>query len=202
MSAALHLLLFVVIQSFCLTHNLPSTQSTPTQGAAPSANSRACTLNPVLESNSKSKPQKKSKHPLAPEPLPACLELKGESIEVQEFLQSVVREFQWRVGESHASEDTWSFVRYLNEDDLGKYADTKVLLEPVEFTGGKVAVLIRTQEVADGFVRVQVSAHFQGNGKPTDKFSGQPATLWPLNSKGILEQELIGALQTHFKHAA
>jgi hypothetical protein len=45
---------------------------------------------------------------------------------VQEFLQSVVREFQWRVGENHASEDTWSFV------------------EPVEFTGGKVAVLLRT----------------------------------------------------------
>ena len=30
----------------------------------------------------------------------------------------------------------------------------------------------------------------------TDKFSGQPATMWPLNSKTILEQELIGALQT------
>jgi hypothetical protein len=36
----------------------------------------------------------------------------------------------------------------------------------------------------------------------TDQFSGQPATMWPLNSKGILEQELIGALQTRFKHAA
>jgi len=25
--------------------------------------------------------------------------------------------------------------------------------------------------------------------------------MWPLNSKGILEQELIGALQIRFKHA-
>ena len=32
--------------------------------------------------------------------------------------------------------------------------------------------------------------------------ASQPATMWPLNSKGILEQELIGALQTRFKHAA
>jgi hypothetical protein len=35
-----------------------------------------------------------------------------------------------------------------------------------------------------------------------DKFSCQPATLWPLKSKGVLEQELIGALQTRFRHAA
>jgi hypothetical protein len=202
MSAALRLLLLAAIQTFFLANNLASIQNSPAQSTVASANSRACTVNPVLGNNSKSKPQKKSKQPVAPEPLPACLELKGEPIEVQEFLQSVVREFQWRVGENHASEDTWSFVRYLNDEELEEYADTKVLLEPVEFTGGKVAVLIRTQDLADGFVRVQISARFQGNGKPTEKFSGQPATLWPLNSKNILEQELIGALQTRFKHAA
>jgi hypothetical protein len=77
-----------------------------------------------------------------------------------------------------------------------------VLLEPVEFTGGEVADLLRTQESNQCYVRVQISTHFQGNGKPTDEFSGLPATMWPLNSKGILEQELIGALQIPFKHAA
>jgi hypothetical protein len=47
------------------------------------------------------------------------------------------------------------------------------------------------------------SAHnFQGYGKLTGEFPGQAATRWPLNSKGILEQELIGALQARFKHAA
>jgi hypothetical protein len=55
---------------------------------------------------------------------------------VLEFLQSTVREFQRMVGESRASEDTWSFMRYLNDEDLEKYAETKVLREPVEFTGG------------------------------------------------------------------
>jgi hypothetical protein len=70
----------------------------------------------------------------------------------------------------------------------------------VEFTGRKVAVRLRTQELNEGYVRVQISAHFQGNGKPSYKFSGQPATMRPLNSKGILEQELIGALQIRFKH--
>jgi hypothetical protein len=60
---------------------------------------------------------------------------------------------------------------------------------------------LRTQELNEGYVRVQISTHFQGNGKPTDKFSGQPATMWSLNSKRIMEQELIGELQIRFKHA-
>jgi hypothetical protein len=202
MSVAPHLLLLVAIQPFFIRHDLILSQNPEAKSSVAAGNSRACTVNPVLESTSKSKSTKKSKHAIAPEPLPACLELKGEPIEVQEFLQSVVREFQWKVGESHATEDTWSFVRYLNDEELEKYADTKVLVEPVQFTGGKVAVLVRTQDAGDGYVRVQISAHFQGNGKSTDKFSGQPGTVWPLNSKGIMEQELIGALQTRFKHAA
>jgi hypothetical protein len=72
----------------------------------------------------------------------------------------------------------------------------------VEFTGRKVAVRLLTQELNEGYVRVQISPHFQGNGKPSYKFSGQPATMWPLNSKDILEQELIGALQIRFNHPA
>ena len=43
----------------------------------------------------------------------------------------------------------------------------------------------------EGYVRVQTSTHFQNYGKPTGEFSGQAATRWPLNPKGILEQELI-----------
>lgn len=95
-----------------------------------------------------------------------------------------------------------SFVLYLTDEDLEKYAASKVPLEPVEFTGGKVAVPLRTQELNEGYVRMQISTHLQGNGKPTNAFSGQPATMWPLNSKGIREQELSGALKTRFKHTA
>jgi hypothetical protein len=110
LSAALHLPLPAAIQTFSFTHNLMLIQNTPARSIVAAANSWACTANSVWESNSKSKPLKKSKHPVAPEPLPACLELESEPIEVQDFLQSVVLEFQWRVGENHASEDSWSFL--------------------------------------------------------------------------------------------
>jgi hypothetical protein len=174
------------------------------QAAVPTAASvtRPCSTNPVLAPSGKNKSTKKSKHPLPPEPAPACIEVQGEAIEVQEFLQTAVRELQWRIGENHASEDTWSFMRYLNVEQLEKYTETKVLIEPVEFTSGNVAVTVRTSEVNGGYVRVQISSHFQGEGKSTDKVLGQPGNAWPLKSKGVLEQELIDALQTRYKHLA
>jgi hypothetical protein len=178
-----------------------------TQGAQASTSGviagsyRACSANPVLASNAKKKSVRKTKHPLPADPLPTCLEVRGEAIEIQEFLQSSSRQELWRVGENHASEDTWTFVRYLSDDDLERYAETKVLTEPVHFSSGKAAVLVRTTELNDGYVRVQISARFQGEGKTTDKVIGQPVTIWPLNSKGILEQEMLTALQTRFQHA-
>jgi hypothetical protein len=163
-------------------------------------NSRACTANPVLAPKGKSKSTKKTKHPLPPEPLPTCLEVKGEPIEIQEFLQSVVRERQWRTGENHASEDTWTFVRYLNDEELAKYGETKVLVEPMEFSSGKAAITIRTTDLPEGFSRVQITAHIQGEGKSTDKVLAQPGNSWPLRSTGAMEEELAGALQTRYQH--
>jgi hypothetical protein len=164
-----------------------------------SSSSRPCSVNPVLAPSAKSKTSKKNKHPLPLEALPVCLEVKGQAIEIQEFLQTAVRESQWRIGENHASEDTWSFVRYFNTEELEKYADTKVLIEPVEFTSGKVAVIVRTSDMDNGYVRVQIITHFQGEGKSTDKVWAQPGNSWPLKSRGVLEQEFITALQTRYK---
>jgi len=177
-----------------------SGQTPPSATAAVSnTNSRPCSANPVLAPSTKGKHAPKSKHPLPPEPAPACLELRGQGIEVQEFLQNTAREQQWRVGENHASEDTWTFIRYFNPDELNKYADTNVLNEPVKFTSGKAAVLVRTSDVENGYVRVQVTAHFLGNGKSTDKVLGQPGTVWPLNSRRVLEQEILKPLETQYK---
>jgi hypothetical protein len=49
-------------------------------------------------------------------------------------------------------------------------------------------------------VRVQISAQFQGEGKSSDAVVKQPVTSWLLRSKGTLEQELITALQSRYKH--
>jgi hypothetical protein len=170
------------------------------QNSAPAAVTRACSANPVLGSSGKNKQAHKTKHPLPPQPLPACVEVKGEAMEIQETLQAAVRDLKWQVFENHASEDSWTFVRSLNVEELRKYADTKVLLEPVEFEYGKAALLVRTTDIGQGFVRVQISVQIQGEGKSADAVVKQPVTSWPLRSKGTLEQELIAQLQSRYKH--
>jgi hypothetical protein len=170
------------------------------QNSPPASVTRACSINPVLGASRKNKPPHKTKVPLPPEPPPACVEVKGESMEIQETLQAAVRDLNWRVFENHASEDSWTFVRSLNVEELEKYADTKVLLEPVEFEYGKAALVVRTADIGQGFVRVQISAQIQGEGKSADAVLKQPVTSWPLRSKRILEQELIAQLQSRYKH--
>ena len=44
-----------------------------------------------------------------------------------------------------------------------------MLLEQVTFTDGKAAIMVRTVDLGDGFVRVPASAQFQGQGRSTDK---------------------------------
>ncbi|MGB7845589.1 MAG: hypothetical protein WBL63_08245, partial [Candidatus Acidiferrum sp.] len=164
------------------------------------SSSRPCSANPVLPApTGKKKASRKTAHPLPAEPAPTCVELKGSAIEIQEFLQNTAREESWRIGENRASEDTWSFVRYLDLDELEKYGDTKVLLEPVKFTSGKAAVILRTTDLGEGYVRAQISARIQGEGKSADKNWAQPGSVWQLNSKGVLEQELVAVLQMRYK---
>jgi hypothetical protein len=148
-----------------------STQVTST------ANSRPCSANPVLAPSSKSKSAKKSKHPLLADPLPSCIEVKGQPIEIQEFLQSDVRELQWHIGENPASEDTWRFVRYLNEEELAKCGGTKVLVEPAQFTGGKAAVLIRTTDLNDGLHVCKSPRTFKGKRSPPTKSLRNPVPV-------------------------
>ncbi len=176
------------------------TAQEPAQNPAPLASTRECSANPVLTPSGKKKSTHKTKHPAPPDPLPACVEVKGDALEIQETLQGIARDLQWRIHENHATEDTWTFVRYLNTDELEKYADTKVLIEPVDFEDGKAAVLVRTTDLGSGYARVQISAHFEGEGKSTDKTIKQPATSWPLNSKGALEKEMVAALQSRYQH--
>ena len=179
---------------------MAQTPTAPAPAPGTTAFTRPCSANPVLPSSkSKKEGSHKMKHPLPPERLPTCIEARGEPLEIQEFLQGMARQQSWRIGQNHDSEDMWSFVRYLNTDELERFADTKVLIEPVDFTSGKAVVIVRTTDIGEGYARVQISAQILGQGKSTEKAMGQPASEWPLNSKGVLEQELVTAVQTTYK---
>jgi hypothetical protein len=186
--------------SLLLNSALPIQPRQAFQNAAPAATTRPCSANPVLASGAKKKNNSKIKHPLPPEPPPACLELKGEPLEIQETLEAIARDLQWRIHDNRAFEDAWTFVRYLSPEDLDKYAETKIFLEPIAFDDGKAAVRVSTTDIGSGFVRVQISARFQGEGKTAGTAMTQPATSWTLQSKGTLEKEFLDALQSRYKH--
>ena len=196
--AAANVSLLVTVMCFCIVPAV-SHQPPPLASLPVNTESRSCSANPVLTYVPSKKTAKKLKNPPPPEPVPTCIEIKGEPLGIQEFLQDMAREQSWRIGENHTAEDLWSFVRYFNPDELEIYADTKVTTEPVKFTVGKAATVIRTSDIGGEFVRVQISVHIQGEGKSADTTLKQPATVWPLNSKGVFEQQLVSALQTRYK---
>ena len=191
---------YVLIAVMCTaTRFTVAQQPQPPAIATSPTTTRPCSANPVLAYVPSKKSAKRLKNPPPSEPAPVCIEVKGEPLGIQEFLQNVAREQSWRIGENHTSEDMWSFVRYFNPYELETYADTKVTTEPVTFTSGKGATTVRTADLGDEFVRVQVSVHFQGEGKSADPNLKQPATVWPLKSKGVFEQQLVAALQTRYR---
>ena len=129
-----------------------------------------------------------------------CLEVRSTTLEVQEYLQAYGREQKWNLSDEHVAEDAWTFSRKLERDELLRYAQKDANTERVNWTSGVAFVQVRTAELEEGFVRVQVSARFQGYGQSLDRFAPQKE-FWPLISNGSFERKLIPALEVHFKNA-
>jgi hypothetical protein len=73
-SRSLRLPKCVIAMSLLLNSALPIQPRQALQNATPAATTRPCRANPVLASGAKKKNNPKTKHPLPPEPPPACLE--------------------------------------------------------------------------------------------------------------------------------
>jgi len=121
----------------------------------------------------------------------SCVEIHDTSIAIQEYLQAVVRDSRWNIGDEQASEELWSFTLYLKAEEVAAF--TKPPADPkMSWSGGKGVVNVRTNELPDGFTRVIVRAKFDGFGEPEDKFAPQRIS-WPLPSSGVLETKLTTA---------
>jgi hypothetical protein len=156
---------------------------------------RPCSSNSSLPQGSKAAngaPQSNS--PEAPARPPACLEVKGDPIELQEFLQALIRDQKWRIGQAQGSAESWSFVRYLDPGELSRFAQTEILGKHIVWTEGKAAVRVISTEAADGFTRVQIAAKFLGKGNSDGRLA-RPMDFWPCASKGVLEGSMLAALE-------
>ena len=128
-------------------------------------------------------------------PATKCVEAQMSALEVQEYFQTFVRQQQWSVKEQQASEETWTFTILLDQEKLAAY--TKPFVDPrIHFRGGKGLVLVRTTEKNDGYTQVLVRATFNGFGESEDMLATR-RDVWPLESNGNLESELIHAIELH-----
>jgi hypothetical protein len=130
-----------------------------------------------------------------------CLELHSTAIDVQEYLQAQGREEKWNLGDEHLAEDAWTFSRKLDRNELLLFTKQDANAQPVNWTSGAAFVQVTTLELDDGFVRVQISARFEGYGQSADRFA-PPRETWPLSSSITLERQLIFILGKHFKNAS
>ena len=157
---------------------------------------RPCPTDPKL--TRKDKKRGKRAAAASDEVPPACLEARASALDIQEFFQSFVREQNWQVGEEKIAEDTLTFFRYLDKDELLSFSNAGPFAGRVTWTEGKAFVRISTLAIKEGFTRVQVSARFQGHGQNVDRFA-PPKDSWELESNGTLEKNLISALELHLK---
>jgi len=128
----------------------------------------------------------------------ACIELAFSPLEIQEYLQSYIRSQQWKFGEEHLTEDSWSFSRELSKDELLSFTNKNTNLARVNWSGGAALVQVSTMPAAEGFARMVIRASFRGYGQNADQFA-QPREYWELESNNNLEASIRSALEAHFK---
>ena len=172
-------------------------QARAEQAADRSAIVRACPALADSKRARKEKGKRKGVVELNDAP-PACLEAKAAPLDLQEFLQSFVREQKWAVGKERVSEDSWTFFRSLDKDELQRYVEVGPFAGRVTWTEGRAFIKVNTNEAEGGYTRILISARFEGHGQNADTFA-PPQDTWQLASNGALEKTLISALETHFQ---
>jgi hypothetical protein len=127
----------------------------------------------------------------------ACIELAFSTLEIQEYLQSYARTQQWKVSESAVNEDSWTFSRELDKDELLRDTTEDSNKKRVEWTGGTVRVHVNTVQLPDGYSRTIVRGIFRGYGRSIDQFAIQKE-YWELDSNNNLENSIVSVVRTHF----
>jgi hypothetical protein len=191
---ALSLFLCTLAMTRCVAAQSPSGDSTQTAAA----------MRPCAPAALESTPAEKAKHPdgapanTQKDIPPSCLEVRATTLDIQDYLKTLVREKRWTIAQAQTSGDSFSFYRLLDKDELAQVARTEILGGRVTWTEGKAFVMARLTDAGDGFARVIISARIQGRGQSSEHFA-RPSDLWPLVSKGTLESAMIAALESHFR---
>lgn len=191
--------LSLLIPLFLLIPPLAVVPSLAQQNPAPAAAVRACKadLGSSAGVRGSTKGRKKKAEDKPTDAANACLEVRFLPLDIQEYLQTYVREQQWKISKEHVGEQTLIFSRELNKDELLGYTKHDNGWDRIIWSGGSALIQLQTTELEGGYTRATIAARFQGYGENRDKFA-MPREFWPLESNGTLETSLSAALEKHF----
>jgi hypothetical protein len=127
----------------------------------------------------------------------ACVELAFSPLDIQEYLQAIVRKQPWKIFDEHLTEDSWVFSRELNRDELLRATKRNSVADKVDWTKGVAFIHVNTNQLRDGIARTTIRAEFRGYGQSSDHFAVQ-REYWNLESNLALENLLVSALADHF----
>jgi hypothetical protein len=171
---------------------------TPNQSTGPTVIARPCAEGWDRTGTETKKKQPKSAKDVPQNKTAACIELAVPPLEIQEYLQSYFRNQEWKISDEQVTEDSWTFSRELNKDELLSVTSKTTSAARVTWTGGVALAHISTVQVADGFARTVIRAGFRGYGHNADQFV-PPREYWELESNGNFETSISSALKAHFK---
>jgi hypothetical protein len=141
--------------------------------------------------------RQKSQGAIASDSPSACIEIRADVLEVQEFLQKWVRNLNWKLVDEHTNESSWDFSRKLTVEELMSATKPERKPQGIEWQSGSVFFQITTTEGIERFARTVIRTQFRGMGENKDKLV-TPQDWYPLGSNGSLESSMVDALTKHF----
>jgi hypothetical protein len=188
---------YLLVANACIPAQiLPDTRAVQLgQDTVASSTLRSCSASNASD-NKKKRGRAKVRENLEPV---ACVEVPCSPLDVQEYLQKFTWESKWNAEDEQTSENLWSISIALTGEELLTYA--KPFSDPqIDWQAGKVRINVQTATLPDNFTRVLTNARFEGYGKQHDQFAPK-RNSWPVDSNGLLEAKIIGAIREHFKSA-
>jgi hypothetical protein len=147
------------------------------------------------------KNQPKSSRKEAAKETGSCIELAFSTLDIQEYLQSYARAQRWNISGDQMTEESWTFSRDLDKDELLRDITEDAKNMRVEWTGGSVRVHVNTAQLPEGYARTIIRANFRGYGRNLDQFA-MHQEYWELDSNNNFENSIVTVLRTHFTAAS
>ena len=122
-----------------------------------------------------------------------CIDIKGDLIEVKEFVASALQEKGWSPLPPHLP-DRLSLSKRVEPEELRHIAVTQIAGGNIHWTEGRVDLTLAFESRGKGNTEVRLFLNILGRGNTSLPIM-RPSDLWPLTSTGRLEHDVLAGME-------